>query len=191
MNMVVLLLLLLALGYVAYIYYKLSNLANRQRAQESAIDAALKKRFDIFTRLIETFKDGMDVEKSSLRQVPLFREQALAAQKINDTKTRIGLEDQISQIAFGISFIFEQHLKIKEKAISHALHKELMLAERELARLQVTWNSLIDDYSKSNTGILPHLISKLFAKQLSINSEHWIINNEALEGREDYSVDMR
>lgn len=191
MNLFIILLLIIVAGYAFFIFTKLANLAKQHRDQETIIDATLKKRFDIFTRLIDTFKNGMDIEQSSLRQVPIMREQALAAQKINDQKTRIGLEDKISQIAGGISFIYEQHPKIKENPGAHDTHKELIKAEEELAHQKMNSNSLIDNYLKTNKGIIPLILNKIFANQLAISSERWQIHSEALEDRENYSVDSR
>lgn len=187
---VILLLFLLIAGYATYIYFKLANLAKAQRLQEAQIDLALKKRFEIFSQLIDTLKEGMDIEKSNLRQVPILREQALAAQKNNDLKTRIGLEDEISNIAVGISFIFEQHLTLKENQTAQSYHHELIKIEEALAHLKQKSNSIVDDYLKTNTGIISLALNKLFANQLSINTEHWNINREALEGQEDYSVEL-
>ncbi len=191
MNLLTLLVLLIVSGYVATIYFKLSSLAKQHRLQETEIDNTLKKRFEIFSKLIESLKEGMDIEKSNLGQVPILREQALTAQKSNDQKTRIGLEDEISNIAVGISFVFEQHLKLKENQTAREHHLELIKVEENLAHQKEKSNAIIDKYQKTNTGIIPLILNKLFPKQLTINSEHWNINSEALEGRENYSVQLR
>lgn len=177
-------------GYIFFVYNKIASLAKQHRNIIAKIDDTLKKRYDIFTTLINSLKDGMDVEKSNLSEVPMLREKALEAEKEDDEKTRIGMEDKISHIAGGISFIFEQHLDLKADHTAHEHHDALVNIEEELAHLKESANKIVHAYIKSNNGLLPLILTNLFAKQLVVNCETWHINSEALDGREKYKVEM-
>lgn len=190
MNMIAIAALVLILGYVFYVFSKISRIAKSYRQQKTEMDEVLEKRYKIYKNLVKTFESGMDIEKSNLREIEILREKSLAAKKENDEKTRIGMEDKMSHIAGGVSFIFEQHPSLKESPKAHEVHDELVKIEEELAQYKEKINQLIDEYHKATSGLFPWMINKLFAKHLHVNPEPWHINSDALGEKEKYTVQM-
>lgn len=190
MNIVMIAILVLLIGYVSYVYTKLSGVAKNYHNQQEAMDTILEKRYKIFKHLIEVFRKDMDIDKSNLGEIETLREKSLQAKKEKDEKTRIGMEDKMSHIASGISFIFEQHQHLKQNQQAHDAHDELVKTEEELARHKEQINQIVDQYHKVNSGLLPWLISKTFAKQLNVNCESWHINSDAAGEKEKYTVQM-
>lgn len=176
-------------GYVVLTYNKLIALIEAVRNNQKQIDIQLDRRFKVFESLINVLKNYMDYEKSTLSQVTELRAKAQAAHEQGDEKTRIGMEDKISRIASGISFVFEQYPNLKANENALQLQEEIVNTENKLTFAKQACNDSIEVYNATKKSVFPALVAGVFT-QLNVPFEYWQLSKETAEEKEKYTVQL-
>ncbi len=186
---IVIIALLAIAAYVVLTYNKLIQMIEAIRNNQKQIDIQLDRRFKVFESLINVVKKYMDYEKTTLSEVTKLRTQAQAAHQQGDEKTRIGLEDQISRIASGISFVFEQYPDLKANQNALQLQEEIVNTENKLTFAKQACNDSIETYNATKKSVFPSLVVTAF-KQLDVPFEYWQLSKETVEEQEKYTVQL-
>ena len=96
---------LVFLGWMVGVYNKLIHMIEAIRNNERQIDVQLDRRFKVFESLINTVKEYMDYEKSTLKEVVALRNQANQAKEQGNQQARMDAENAISKIAGQINVV--------------------------------------------------------------------------------------
>jgi len=185
------LIIIILLGAAAYgvvTYNSLIRLIEAIRNNQKQIDIQLDRRFKVFESLINVLKKYMDYEKSTFSEVTALRAKAQAAHAQGDEKTRIGAEDQISQIVGGISFVFEQYPDLKANQNALQLQEEIVNTENKLTFAKQACNDSIETYNATKKSVFPSLVVAAFKKQLDVPFEYWQLSQETVAEQEKYTV---
>jgi LemA protein len=186
---IVLIVLAVIAGYCVLTYNKLIRLIEAVRNNQKQIDIQLDRRFKVFESLINVVKNYMDYEKSTLSQVTELRTKAQAAHAAGDEKTRIGLEDKISHISSGISFVFEQYPDLKANQNALQLQEEIVSTENKLTFAKQACNDSIETYNATKKSVFPALVTAVF-RNLNVPFEYWQLSQEAVADKEKYTVQL-
>jgi len=143
----------------------------------------------VFESLINVVKNYMDYEKSTLSQITALRTKAEEAHASGDEKTRMGLEDKISQIGGGISFVFEQYPDLKANQNALQLQEEIVNTENKLTFAKQACNDSIEVYNATKKSVFPALVVSIF-RSLDVPFEYWKLSTETAEEREKYTVQL-
>ena len=152
-------LMLLAIGAVVIflvigMYNSLIALIEAINNNLRQIDIQLDRRFKVFQSLIEAVKQYMDYEKTTLKDVVALRNQAQAAKAAGDEAGRIAAENGISQIASGLSVVFEQYPDLKASQNVLQLQEEIVNTENKLAYSKQAYNDSVERYEAKKKSFL-------------------------------------
>ena len=188
-------LLLLMLGIIVLLLFWAIGVYNRLIALIEAInnnkrqiDIQLDRRYKVFESLIEAVKKYMDYEKTTLKDVVALRNQAQAAKASGDEKTRIAAENGISQIASGLSVVFEQYPDLKASQNVLQLQEEIVNTENKLAYSKQAYNDGVERYEAKKKSFFEAMVVNFFAAKLDKSFEYWGLPEEQIKAREDYTV---
>src|SRR3984893_5922255 len=143
----ILIIIVLLVGYVILTYNRLIAQIESIRNNQREIDIQLDRRFKVFESLINVVKKYMDYEQTTLKDVVRLRNQAESAKTLEDEKTRIAAENQISEIASKINLVFEQYPDLKANQNCIQLQEEIVNTENKLAYAKQSYNDSIEHYN--------------------------------------------
>lgn len=188
MSLFVIIVLLLVIGYcIVAQYNKIVNLQEETVNSKKQIDVQLDRRFKVFESLINSVKEVMDFEKSTLKEVVSLRNQAVVAKKDGDEKTAIEAEEKISQIANHISIINEQYPELRSMENVQHLQEEIVSTENKLSFAKQGYNDSVAQYNSIKRSFFGGVLVSLFAS-LNSHYEYWGISNEKAVELEEYKV---
>lgn len=128
--------------YALSTYNKLVRLRNRSEESEAAIDAHLKKRYDLIPNLVETVKGYASHEKKTLTAVIEARNQALQATTLSEKNEAANAFSSTLKSLFALS---ESYPELKANQGFIDLQKQLQKIEEELLSARKYYNALIKD----------------------------------------------
>ena len=184
----ILVIIVLMLFWSIGIYNKLIALIEAINNNKRQIDIQLDRRFKVFESLIEAVKKYMDYEKTTLKDVVALRNQAQAAKDSGDEKGRIAAENGISQIASGLSVVFEQYPDLKASQNVMQLQEEIVNTENKLAYSKQAYNDGIERYEAKKKSFFEAMVVSFFSAKLDKAFEYWGLPEEQMKAREDYTV---
>lgn len=185
---VILVLAALLILWVVSIYNKLIASIEAVNNNKRQIDVQLDRRYKVFESLIETVKQYMDYEKTTLKDVVALRNQAQAAKASGDEQSRMAAENGISQIASNLNLVFEQYPDLKANQNVLQLQEEIVNTENKLAFSKQAYNDSIERYYVIRKSFLEAMVANFFASALDKNFEYWSLPEETIKAHEDYTV---
>lgn len=186
--LVLLVIIVLLCFVVIGIYNALIGLIEAINNNKRQIDIQLDRRFKVFESLIETVKHYMDYEKTTLKDVVALRNQAQAAKAAGDEQGRIAAENGISQIASGLSVVFEQYPDLKASQNVVQLQEEIVNTENKLSYAKQAYNDSVERYYAKKKSFFEAMIVGFYAAKLDKEFEYWSLPEEQIKAREDYTV---
>jgi LemA protein len=170
------------------IYNSLINYIESINNNKRQIDIQLDRRYKVFESLINTVKQYMDYEKTTLKDVVALRNQAQAAKAAGDEKGRIAAENGISQIASGLNVVFEQYPDLKANQNVLQLQEEIVNTENKLAYSKQAYNDSVERYEAKKKSFFEAMIVGYFRDKLDKVYEYWSLPDEKIKESEDYRV---
>jgi LemA protein len=158
------------------------------RNNKRQIDIQLDRRFKVFESLIESVKQYMDYEKTTLKDVVALRGQAEAAKAAGNEPARIAAENGISGIASGLSLVFEQYPDLKANQNVLQLQEEIVTTENKLSFAKQAYNDGIERYNAKKKSFFEAMVVTFFAAKLDESFEYWSLPEETAKAREAYTV---
>ena len=186
--MVMLGLVIILLVWVIGVYNRLIALIEAINNNKRQIDIQLDRRYKVFESLIEAVKKYMDYEQTTLKDVVALRNQAQAAKASGDEKTRIAAENGISQIASGLSVVFEQYPDLKASQNVLQLQEEIVNTENKLAYSKQAYNDGLERYEAKKKSFFEAMVVGWFSAKLDKAFEYWGLPDDQIKAREDYTV---
>jgi LemA protein len=187
-TIIILVILAVLFFWMIAIYNKIIALIEAVNNNQRQIDIQLDRRFKVFQSLIETVKQYMDHEKTTLKDVVALRNQAQTAKETGDEKTRIQAENGISKIASGINIMFEQYPDLKANQNALQLQEEVVSTENKLSYAKQAFNDSIERYNALKKSFFESVIVNFFSSKLNKQFEYWQISEEDAKKKEDYTV---
>lgn len=191
MNTILVVLGLVVLGllvYVVGVYNKLIGMIEAVDNNKRQIDIQLDRRFKVFESLIETVKQYMDFEKSTLKEVIGLRTQAQNAAAKGDTEGQMAAENAISKIAGGINVVFEQYPDLKANQNALQLQEEIVNTENKLTFSKQAFNDSIEKYNATKKSFFEAMVVGFFASKLDKDFPYWSLSEGDIKAKEDYKV---
>jgi LemA protein len=170
------------------VYNTLINLIEAINNNKKQIDIQLDRRFKVFESLIASVNKYMDYEKTTLKDVVALRNQAQAAKALGDEQGRIAAENGISQIASGLSVVFEQYPELKASQNVVQLQEEIVNTENKLAYAKQAYNDGIERYNAKKKSFFESIVVSMFSSSLDKEFVYWGLPEEQIQAKEDYTV---
>lgn len=187
--LIVLLVIIILLFFVVIgIYNALIGMIEAINNNKRQIDIQLDRRYKVFESLIETVKQYMDYEKTTLKDVVALRNQAQAAKAAGDEQGRIAAENAISQIASGLNVVFEQYPDLKASQNILQLQEEIVNTENKLSYAKQAYNDSVERYYAKKKSFFEAMIVSIFPEKLDKTFEYWSLPDDQIKVREDYTV---
>lgn len=186
--MVILVIIALVVIAAIGIYNALIRLIESVNNNKRQIDIQLDRRFKVFESLIETVKNYMDYEKTTLKDVVALRNQAQTAKAAGDEQGRIAAENGISQIASGLNVVFEQYPDLKANQNVLQLQEEIVNTENKLSYAKQAYNDSVERYYAKKKSFFESMIVNFYSSKLDQQFEYWSLLDDQIKAREDYTV---
>ncbi|MFA5468306.1 MAG: LemA family protein [Sphaerochaetaceae bacterium] len=154
---VLIVVVLVALYFVAT-YNKLVRLRNRSEESAAAIDAHLKKRYDLIPNLVETVKGYASHETKTLTAVIEARNKAMQATTLSEKNEASNAFSATLKSLFALSESYPE-LKANEGFLS--LQNQLQKIEEELLQVRKYYNAIIGDINTMVETIPSSLVASL------------------------------
>lgn len=129
------------------IYNSLIGKKNQVANAFSAIDAMLKKRFDLLPNLIETVKQYMQYEGDLLTKVVELRAKAAIPNLSNEEK--LDLDKQLGSSVKGLMVNVENYPDLKANQNFLNLQSTWTESEEQIAAARRAYNSSVTDYNNA------------------------------------------
>jgi LemA protein len=145
---ILLLILLLFAGVIVMVLY--NTLIRRKNAVANAfgaIDAMLKKRYDLLPNLVETVKQYMNYERDTLTRITEMRTKAVSAGVAPDEK--IQLENQIGSAMRNIMVQVENYPALKANENFLQLQGSWNEIEEQISAARRAYNAAVTDYNNA------------------------------------------
>jgi LemA protein len=143
-----LLIIILVIALMVMVLY--NTLVRRKNAVSnaySAIDAMLKKRYDLLPNLVSTVKTYMNYERDTLTKITELRNEASSDDIPADQKIR--LENQISRAMRGIMVQVENYPDLKANQNFLQLQAAWNEIEEQISAARRAYNASVNDYNNS------------------------------------------
>lgn len=144
-GIIILVLLLAVIGI--FIYNSLIAKKNETDNAFGAIDAMLKKRFDLLPNLVETVKQYMQYEDEVLTKVVALRSRASSRNLRIDEKLKI--DQELSHEVKGLMINVENYPNLKADQSFANLQITWTESEEQIAAARRTYNAVITDYNNA------------------------------------------
>jgi LemA protein len=184
----ILIIIVLIVFWAISVYNTLIGLIEAIDNNKKQIDIQLDRRYKVFESLINTVKQYMDYEKTTLKDVVALRNQAQAAKASGDEATRIAAENGISQIASNLNVVFENYPDLKANQNVLQLQEEIVNTENKLAYSKQAYNDGIERYNAKKKSFFEAMVVSFFAAALDKDFIYWGLPEEQIQQKEDYTV---
>ncbi len=162
----------LILFYGIGVYNKLVRLRNKSEESVAAIDAHLKKRYDLVPNLVETVKGYASHEKGTLTAVIEARNMAMSATTLTEKNEASNAFSSTLKSLFALS---ESYPELKANQGFLDLQSQLQKIEEELLSARKYYNAIINDLNTMIQTIPSSIVAVIahFTKQpyLTIEDE--------------------
>ncbi|PKL12940.1 MAG: hypothetical protein CVV52_08055 [Spirochaetae bacterium HGW-Spirochaetae-8] len=162
----------LILFYGIGVYNKLVRLRNKSEESVAAIDAHLKKRYDLVPNLVETVKGYASHEKGTLTAVIEARNMAMSATTLTEKNEASNAFSSTLKSLFALS---ESYPELKANQGFLDLQSQLQKIEEELLSARKYYNAIINDLNTMIQTIPSSIVAGIahFTKQpyLTIEDE--------------------
>ncbi len=139
---IILVVLFLLVLYGVGVYNKLIRLRNQSEESAAAIDAHLKKRYDLIPNIVETVKGYASHEKETLVGVIEARNKAMAATTLTEKNDAANAFSSTLKSLFALS---ENYPELKANQGFLDLQKQLQMVEDELLHARKYYNAIVSD----------------------------------------------
>ena len=146
----------LILFYGVGVYNKLIRLRNKSEESEAAIDAHLRKRYDLVPNLVETVKGYASHEKGTLTAVIEARNKAMGATTLTEKNDAANAFSSTLKSLFALS---ESYPDLKANQGFLDLQKQLQRIEEELLSARKYYNAIIKDLNTTVETIPSSIVS--------------------------------
>jgi LemA protein len=155
-----LVILLIIVLYVIYLYNTMIRRNNVTEKAFGAVDAMLKKRYDLIPNLVETVRQYMIHEASVLEEVTRLRSNLPGALPGNDT---IALHNDISKKLSRLMVSVENYPDLKASLNFLRLQGSWNEAEEQIAAARRYYNTAVAEYNDSIQTFPARLIARMVA----------------------------
>ena len=128
--------------YFVGVYNKLVRLRNQSEESEAAIDAHLKKRYDLIPNIVETVKGYASHEKETLTAVIEARNKAMSATTLAEKNDAANAFSATLKTLFALS---ESYPDLKANQGFLDLQSQLQKIENELLNARKYYNAIVKD----------------------------------------------
>ena len=146
---------IILLFYGVKLYNKIVEKDNQVDQAKGSIETMLKKRHDLIPKIVESVKQYMGYEESTLKEVVELREDTSGQEGVD--KERMKKEDQISKDLKQIQVKAEDYPDLKASENFKELQKSLNEVEEQLSASRRFYNSAVKEYHDS-IQMFPHSI---------------------------------
>ncbi len=160
--MVFLAIIVFVLLYLIMLYNGLVNLKHSVAKHLANIDVLLKQRHDELPKLVETCKQYMQYEQSTLEKVILARQQVASAQASHDMKA-LGLAESGLRSSLGSLFaLAENYPELKADGVFQNLHSRISAMENAIADRREVYNEAVNNNNVRIEQFPDVMIARLF-----------------------------
>ncbi len=145
--------------YFISCYNSLVKLRNHRENAFADIDVQLKQRYDLIPQLVETVKGYAKHEQGTLEQVIALRNQAVAANNIND---KVVAENKLSSALSGLNITLEAYPDLKANQNFLQLQNEMSDIENKLAAVRRFFNSATREFNNSVETFPSNIVASMF-----------------------------
>ncbi|HYV91309.1 MAG TPA: LemA family protein [Chitinophagales bacterium] len=161
-----LLIVLLVVGLIVIVLY--NSLITKKNAVANsfgAIDAMLKKRYDLIPNLVETVKTYMNYERDTLTKITELRTKAIDPNIPPDQK--IQLENQIGSAMRNIMVQVENYPQLKANQNFLQLQASWNEVEEQISAARRAYNAAVTDYNNS----VQQFPTNIFARMMNFSTK--------------------
>lgn len=155
---VVAVLVILVIAVIS-MYNSLVRLRNNRENAFADIDVQLKQRYDLIPQLVETVKGYAKHEKTTFENVVAARNEALAANSIND---KIAAENKFTSAFAGLKATFEAYPDLKANQNFLQLQEEMSDIENKLSAVRRFFNSATKELNNKVQIFPSNIIAGMF-----------------------------
>jgi len=112
-----------------------------------AVDALLKKRYDLIPNLVAAVQQYMQFEKDVLTKVTELRARAMSGKSTDDEK--IAIDREISKMLRGIMVAVENYPELKANQSFLQLQVSLNEVEEQISAARRAYNAAVTDYNNA------------------------------------------
>lgn len=154
---------LIILGAIALLLTTVYNSLVRKRNETEnafgAIDAMLKKRYDLIPNLVATVQQYAEHEKSTFAQITEMRNKAYASLS---TQEKAQLDSALSQACTRFFAVAENYPQLKASQNFEQLQRALNETEEQLSAARRTYNASVTDYNNTVQSFPSNLLAGMF-----------------------------
>lgn len=170
------------------VYNSLIALIEAINNNKKQIDVQLDRRFKVFESLINTVKQSMDYEKTTLKDIVSLRNQAQSAQASGDEAARMAAENGISKIASGLHVVFEQYPELKANQNAMQLQEEIVNTENKLAFSKQAYNDGVERYNAKKKSFFESMVVNFFSQVLNKDFLYWGLSDDQIAQQESFRI---
>ncbi|HUM45286.1 MAG TPA: LemA family protein [Chitinophagales bacterium] len=159
MGFVFLVIILVFVLMVIVLYNSLIRKKNAVGNAFGAIDAMLKKRYDLLPNLVTTVKTYMNYERETLTKITELRNQATTANISQDQK--IQLENQIGSAMRSIMVQVENYPDLKANQNFLQLQGSWNEIEEQISAARRAYNASVNDYNNAVEQFPTNMMSRM------------------------------
>jgi LemA protein len=161
----VILIIILIVGLVAVVLYN-SVIAKKNAVANAfgAIDAMLKKRYDLLPNLVETVKTYMNYERDTLTKITELRTRAIDPNIPADQK--IQLENQIGSAMRSIMVQVENYPELKANGNFLQLQASWNEVEEQISAARRAYNATVNNYNNAVEQFPTNIFARMMNYQL-------------------------
>lgn len=146
--------------YVIFAYNSLTSARNQIDNAFSALDAMLKKRFDLIPNLVATIKNYALHEQTTLTNLTELRTKALN-NGLNQTES-VQLDNQFSEIASRLVIFSENYPTLQANVNFLQLQRAINESEEQIAAARRNYNASVTDYNNMVQQFPSNIAASLF-----------------------------
>ncbi|MFA5570288.1 MAG: LemA family protein [Sphaerochaetaceae bacterium] len=155
---IIVVVVVLLVGYGVSTYNKLIRLRNKSEESAAAIDAHLKKRYDLIPNIVETVKGYAQHEKKTLTAVIEARNAAMGATTLSEKDEASQAFSSTLKSLFALS---ESYPELKANQGFLDLQQQLQRIEEELLQVRKYYNAVVKEMNTMVETIPSSFIAKI------------------------------
>jgi LemA protein len=156
-------LLIAALALFLIIIFMYNDLVNKRNQVDNvfaALDAMLKKRFDLIPNLVATVKNYAQYEQSTLSNLVELRSKAING-NLSKEET-VQLDNNFSQAVSRLVVLSESYPALRATENYQQLQRALNETEEQISAARRTYNAVVTDYNNAVQQFPSNLAAALF-----------------------------
>jgi LemA protein len=152
------------LGFVLLFFlFGYNSLVGKQNQVDNAfaaLDAMLKKRFDLIPNLVATAKNYAQYEQSTLDNLVELRSKAINGQLSNNQS--IELDNSFTQATRNLVVLSENYPELRASENYNQLQRTLNETEEQISAARRNYNASVTDYNNAIQQVPTNFIANLF-----------------------------